>query len=423
MKRVAFILDAINTLGLYKSIASVYKKNGWDVVFVDTSQVRNSTPSEYLKNEITALKYQIFTPKRIVYKNNNRLFNKNADQILKHINPNLIFVPYEFDIYFFIVNLAKFYGIKTVHIQHGLWGGGKFKPNYNINLDSLKDKELNRLNLVSIIKFKLLNYSYRMLSIFFKKKYRIVEKKYKHYISRKLNFTLTADYIVVPSEYYENQIKNEVPSFKPKNILNPGYLRGDILFKDNQDIYTKFNLPKGKKIVSYFYSPFHLYPHRFKEKYSSNKALEEFISACNQIIGIDNIHILVLMHPTCLHYSSSLKEYLKKSFDNFSINHSMDSQGSIYKNSILIGGVKSGALTEAALFNRNIIRQDYVLDKNPEIFQIDYKLVKSVTSKKSMEATIAGLDLIVREKEKEENCFLEAPDGNCGQRLYQLLEE
>ena len=99
----------------------------------------------------------------------------------------------------------------------------------------------------------------------------------------------------------------------------------------------------------------------------------------------------------------------------------MDSQGSIYKNSILIGGVKSGALTEAALFNRNIIRQDYVLDKNPEIFQIDYKLVKSVTSKKSMEATIAGLDLIVREK--EENCFLEAPDGNCGQRLFQLLEE
>lgn len=423
MKRVAFILDAVNTLGLYKSIATVYKKNGWDVVFVDTSLVRNSTPSEYLKNEITALKYQIFTPKRIVYNDRNRLFNKNADQILKHINPNLIFVPYEFDIYFFIVNLAKFYGIKAVHIQHGLWGRGKFKPNYNINLDSLKDKELNRLNLVSKIKFKFLNYLYRMLSMFFKKKYRIVEKKYKHYISRKLNFKLTADYIVVPSEYYKNQIKNEVPSFKTNNILNPGYLRGDILFKDNQDIYTKFVLPKDKKIVSYFFAPFHLYPNRFKEKYSSNKALKEFISACNQIIGIDKIHILVLIHPTCLHYCSTLDEYLKKSFDNFSINHSMDSQGSIYKNSILIGGVKSGALTEASLFNRNIIRQDYVLDKNPETFQIDFNLVKSVTSKKSMEDTIAGFDLSVKKKEKEENYFLGTPDGNCGQRLYQLLEE
>ena len=101
----------------------------------------------------------------------------------------------------------------------------------------------------------------------------------------------------------------------------------------------------------------------------------------------------------------------------------MDSQGSIYKNSILIGGVKSGALTEASLFNRNIIRQDYVLDKNPETFQIDFNLVKPVTSKKSMEATIARLDLSVRKKEKEENYFLGSPDGNCGQRLFQLLEE
>lgn len=125
MKRVAFILDATNTLGLYKSIASVYKKNGWDVVFVDVSQIKNNTSSQYLKNEIIALKYRIFIPKRIDY--------KNADHILKHINPNLIFVPYEFQIYFFIVNLAKFYGIKTVHIQHGLWGKGKFKPNYNKN--------------------------------------------------------------------------------------------------------------------------------------------------------------------------------------------------------------------------------------------------------------------------------------------------
>ena len=74
------------------------------------------------------------------------------------------------------------------------------------------------------------------------------------------------------------------------------------------------------------------------------------------------------------------------------------------------------------LFNINIIRQDYVLDKNPETFQIDFNLVKSVTSKKSMEATIAGFDLIVRKKEKE-NSFLETPNGNCGQRLYQLLEE
>ena len=101
----------------------------------------------------------------------------------------------------------------------------------------------------------------------------------------------------------------------------------------------------------------------------------------------------------------------------------MDSQGSIYKNSILIGGVKSGALTEASLFNRNIIRQDYVLDENPESFQIDFNLVKSVASKKSMEAIIAGLDLIVRKKEKDENSFLETPDGNCGQRLFKLLEE
>lgn len=423
MKRVAFILDTINTLGLYKSIASVYKKNGWDVVFVDISLIKNNAPSEYLKNEITALKYRIFIPKRIDYKNVYQLFNKNADHILKYINPNLIFVPHELHFYFFIVNLAKFYGIKTVHIQHGLWGEGKFKANYNINSNYLNEKKVNKLSLISRIKFRFFGYLNRMHSMFFKKKYRIVKKKYKHHISQKLSFALTADYIVVPSEYYKIQIKKEVPDFKPKNILNPGYLRGDILFKDNQDVYTKFNLPKGKKIVSYFYSPFHIKPNRFKEIYSSNKALEEFISACNQIIGVDKIHILILMHPTCLHYSSSLHEYLKKSYDNFSINHSMDSQGSIYKNSILIGGVKSGALTEASLFNMNIIRQDYVLDKNPETFQIDFNLVKPVTSKKSMEATIARLDLSVRKKEKEENYFLGTPDGNCGQRLFQLLEE
>ena len=35
MKRVAFILDAVNTLGLYKSIATVYKKIETIITFLE----------------------------------------------------------------------------------------------------------------------------------------------------------------------------------------------------------------------------------------------------------------------------------------------------------------------------------------------------------------------------------------------------
>ena len=100
----------------------------------------------------------------------------------------------------------------------------------------------------------------------------------------------------------------------------------------------------------------------------------------------------------------------------------MNSQGTIYKNSILIGGVKSGALTEASLFNSNIIRQDYVLEKNPEDFQIKHKLVYPVNSKDSMGKIIFNIFSLNHKIEKKHNPFIKIPDGNCGIRLFKLLE-
>ena len=62
------------------------------------------------------------------------------------------------------------------------------------------------------------------------------------------------------------------------------------------------------------------------------------------------------------------------------------------------------------------------MEKNPEDFQIEHKLVHPVNSKDSMEKIIFNIFTLTHKIEKKQNPFIKIPDGNCGIRLFKLLE-
>ena len=131
-KRALFFFKASNTLGLYYSFANKLVSEGYEVTFVDESDyLESGYPDQESRVKIQALGYKLeviskpSTPPS-VYDQISFIENLYQDSTIK-----LVVVPYEAHFHYFLVNIAKLNKITTVHIQHGLWGPGKFLPGYN----------------------------------------------------------------------------------------------------------------------------------------------------------------------------------------------------------------------------------------------------------------------------------------------------
>jgi len=435
--KVLFFFQASNTVGLYFSLADKLRNENFDVVFVNTSAYLGSEHTdEHCVASINERKFHYLQIPPDNFKRTTATDIETLEKIFVDTTIKLVVVPYEFNFYYFVVNLARLHKIKTLHIQHGLWGPGKFLTGYN------RTEEPAQHAPDDLSKGNKKRRKEKRRGVFARLKNLFAQKEAVQAVSPANSFTpeiqsiinaqsedrkkgvlfpLTADFIAVPSEYYKQIVLDEVPGYSESAILVCGYLRNDLMLGDNTDIADFFGLPKGKNIVSYFYSPFYLTGQRFTEKYDSLQALDDFIDTCNR--HIENTFFLILMHPTGIKEIPRLKDFLQlKGRSNFFVTLSKDKQGAIYKQSCLIGGAKTAALTEAALFTHRIIRQNYVLGGLQEPFQLDFNCLFTVSHPKHLDMIIKKT-LAADADTHSDGIRYVIGDTNkhCGNTLYELL--
>jgi len=208
--------------------------------------------------------------------------------------------------------------------------------------------------------------------------------QYRYLQERNTEFPLTADFIAVPSRYYADIVRNEVPDFDSQRILITGYLRSDLFYDPvlsrKPSLHEAYNVERGKNIVSYFYAPFHRMPGYYRTKACPDQSLVDFMAAANAKWNSESVHFLIFWHPSSPPCQAEVTSTLAaRGLNNFTIAYTTDNQHVIYRDSIAVGGVKSGALTEAGMFNKRVYRQIYVLDGLHEPFQIDFGLVQTIS--------------------------------------------
>lgn len=418
MSSILFLIKELNTYGLYKSFATQLHRQGHKVQFLDVSLILNAVPNDQnqLAIEEDGFHFQIYqNDEDLDLLDQNQKFCVCAEDILNKYIPTLVVVPYEFHFYFYFIQLARQKNIFSLHIQHGLWGPGKFLPHYNRSEVKKTKKQNIFKKFIRKIKSKIAIKN----SNEHRSKYFDLISRYKCTIREGLHFPLNSNFISVPSEYYKQIVLKEVPHYKPNQILVVGHQRFDTFDLGNESLNNAFQIDPTSKVVSYFFSPFHLYPDRFIEKYNSDKALIEFMLACLDTFKDMKIHFLILLHPTAINYKNALEAKIQSSkITNYTITHSNNKQGLIYKESFLIGGAKTGALSEASFFNSCVFRQIYVLDGLQEPFQIDFQLVQTI-SHPSHNKLILGQNSTL--KTPQQNYLLGPNDGKAGERLYKEL--
>jgi len=178
---------------------------------------------------------------------------------------------------------------------------------------------------------------------------------------------LDSDYISVPTDRYKSLVLDEVENFPAEHVLVTGYMRSGISTRcDSIDLYSHFKIPPGKKIISYFFFPFHTLPKLWLESYSSYQALIDLADCARTLIGERRVFLLVLVHPLAVNRDDQILESIKSRLSAVGINECLVTtagviHGAIYKQSFLIAGARSAALTEARALNKRVLRQDYVL--------------------------------------------------------------
>lgn len=342
--KVLFVGDNQNIYGLYFPIAAEFKKRGADVIFLDPQSIYRALQDE--NSILNSAKDDGFSTilwnqKSPGWTEKIRLI-RTANKILKSIQPNIIFVPFEFHLYFFLVNLANQRGIKTCHVQHGLWGPGKFLPSFYHDQLSRKAKAKllieRTMNLNSLVR-KLINFQLQGRA-----------------------FCLLSQFYICSGEFYKKQALAEVNYRKDIKIINAGGLRYRAsVIKPPSDIFSFYKLDRSLPLITYFFNDFKALEKQFSPLQDSYETLREFYDICNSETK-GQFNFLVLMHPTQQNVKDTLRELFLVN-KNVSIGITHENQFDIYKNSFLISGVRSGSFKEALVSSSYILKLNYVLKR------------------------------------------------------------
>ena len=426
MSNVLFLFENQNSFGLFDSFAKVLLTQSYTPCFLDMNALYDKKEDLANRNLVVQNGFTyVESASKVPDRNDPRVF-ENVKSIFDSVQPVLIVVPFEFNIFQFFIAHAKNMDIPTIHIQHALWNPGKFLPGYNTHPElhhNLKKSQsiFSRAERKLKIAFKHLLTSHK-----FSKEIQPAIFKYKMYRVDDLPFPVRSDYMSVPSDYYKDMVLNEVKYAKPQNIIVNGYMRDNLFqFNENDQLSDKFDMPSGRNVISYFYTPFYLYKKMYIEKYNSLQALIDFIRESTDVFKDQNPYFLILIHPTQVHEIDYTRQKLKEAgiFD-FCIDTSKNNQGLIYKRSLIVGGAKTSALIEARALNPKVLRQDYVLEGN---FTNSYEDLEGVTIvkkpedlRKSIEALNSGM--LNQECELVKSVF-GTNVGQSSQRLFEILKE
>ena len=300
---------------------------------------------------------------------NSALFAKNY---VDGKNADVIFMPYEFGFLHFVSFFSKEKRITTVHVQHALWGKGKFFEEFFSNdtskIDQGKPERSTSLSRI-VRKVKML---FRGDNKFPKEISRAL-KTYYSLNNHEKKYPLSTDYFLAPNEAYKAQVIQERPTYPKKKIVVSGVLKEglDVPLYTRQQLADEFNLDLKKDWICYLFAAFENYPERYHLNKPSREGVLDLIKALNTLGVLEQYQILVLEHPTAPEDLSDIAN----EYSSIKLIQATNEHFDIYRQSKLICGVKSTALMEACTSLNPVIRQDYVLRGEYDAIQRSSKAI------------------------------------------------
>jgi hypothetical protein len=424
VRNVLFALYNRHTFGLFEEFAIELRNNGFTPLIIDLSKVRYGKADVELESILRDSCFQNIRYDDRYPDRKERIFDL-CEWIFSSYKIDLLVVPFETKLIEVIVLYAKELGVPSLHVQHALWDPGKFSSGPKRNTEFIADNQKSPRRLVNYAKDFKKNFRNKVLTDSeTRRKIFEDQKKVKKLINRTepntARFTLATNYIAVPTLFYKKLVLDEVPSYPEKNILVTGFLRNNIFSHcDSINLHERFNVDQQWPIVSYFYTPLHTYPKQFIESYSSLSALIDFINCCNLSLNAEKIFYLVLIHPRRISYvSETINRLRKEGIDNYLVTTSGNCQGAIYKQSLLVGGAHTTALSEARSLNCRVIKQDYILKNITPSVQ---NTLEGITIVKHPEDLCRGIDRLLNSPPQLKCELVDNVFGKTFQRSSQVL--
>jgi len=406
MKTVLFLIYNENTLGLYDKFAEELKNNNCKPLLLDLQPFKHKDSLIDFKNTfVTNQSLEYIEYDANVFVGENRQF-EFCLWFFNNYKFDLLVVPFEYNIIGLFVHKAQEENIPTLHIQHGLHNPGRFIGKYASN-SGWAPRRRDRVrqwirgwfakvrNTRATQKEGIREYGKHLPETIAAGVVELRNSYNKFCSSTNVECPLASDYIAVPSRVYKEMILNEVKNYSAERILVTGHLRNNIVVdRDSINLHEHFSIPSNQIIASYFFVPYDSIPKFYTESYSSFQALVDFINCIKKVVKPKDVFSLVLVHPFHIDCMDRVNEKLiAEGIDNYQVTTAGNRNGAIYKQSLIIGGTFTAALTEARALNRRVLKQDYVLpDLNLDIeFQKVFEGITIVYKKDDLQKAIARL--------------------------------
>lgn len=378
--KVAFIIGVENQFPMFMTLADLMAKNFPNVeiefVVVDSCELKDVQQSMKYTLSVRTIDKEIWK----TFKLNNDLFFAAKDIVAK-VAADLYFVPYEYNFYNFLTFFAQESGAKVIHVQHAMWGSGKFYSSFRKKIGAFDSKHFSQTNKEN--KFKLRPFLGKIKRKVLRRQFSNIDQevlppdlqkfnqKLENFNEHELDYRLTADYFLVPNQHYKDQVAQERPQYPLDQVIISGVLKS---FDQNRysrlDLANKYDLDPEKKWVVYLYSNFEQYPNRYTVKLNTFLALEDFTKTLFE--EDPSVVPVVILHPGSKEHLPRIKEQLN-GFGKAIVLH--DEHFDFYREAELIVGAKSTALMEACLSGNPVIRQLYVLEGIYDQEQFNYDAI------------------------------------------------
>ena len=372
-------------LPLAKGLNAKYSQNR--IVFVDTASV--------LLFDWEKRNYQSLNSIIELYHFKSKNFELEIFRFFQEHHIQLVVLPHELGINNFVVHLSKFFNIKTLHIQHGIF-----------NLEHF-NKPTNKIFSIDLLRF-----ASNFLSYFLNKLVLLNSNLFVrilNYVSNK-TFTiqkrpLNSDLILVFSEFYFNFFLNlNVNADRLKVVGNLYYSQDRFMWPDfNFDIYRKLRITKKAYTFTYIFSPFDEEPN---VNVSPIDCIWDVIDALNNLIGKLNYTLIILVHPRIKF--EFFNEILHKNMGNVTLTYSGDFFLKLVSISDILFGVRSGSFLDSLLRPRPIVLQSYAEIK-PWKDLLDFNAAISVSNQYDLSDIISS----ILYSDKNEKCNLQESQIRC----------
>lgn len=378
--KVAFIIGVENQFPMFMTLADLMAKNFPNVeiefVVVDNCELKDVQQNMKYTLSVRIIDKEIWK----TFKLNNDLFFAAKDIVAK-VAADLYFVPYEYNFYNFLTFFAQESGAKVIHVQHAMWGSGKFYSSFRKKTGLIDNRSVSTAQANS--KLTLRSFLGRL-------KRRIKGQndqasnseplpqelvKFREMLANlnedELDYRLTADCFLVPNQHYKDQVAQERPQYPLDRVIISGVLKSFDKHKyTRQDLADKYDLDPEKKWAVYLYSNFEQYPGRYTVKLNTFEALDDFAKTLKK--ENSSVVPVVIVHPGSKEHLPKIKEHLN-GFGKVIVLH--DEHFDFYREAELIVGAKSTALMEACLSGNPVIRQLYVLEGIYDQEQFNYDAI------------------------------------------------